>query len=173
MSNLNNVDKPSQERKVNADGILSCQIDTSTYSAILRHKYLRRNWWWLALYAAVCVTMSFFDLRLMIAGLLLLVVVLPMLLALIYFNYALVQESRWSILNKRIELSPECMTMTFDHERMSDVTVKWSDMEGYEVARHCIVIDLDISRYRFIAIPLSAFGNDEKLLRRFLAFLRG
>lgn len=172
MSNSNNVDSNLQERKGNAEPLLECRIESSTYTAILRRKYLRRNWWWLALYAAVCVTMSFFDIRLMIAGLLLLVVVLPMLLALIYFNYALVQESRWSILQKSIAVSADAMTMTFEHPKMSPVTVRWADIEGYEVSQHCLVLDLDSRRYRFVAIPIAAFSNDETRLRQFLSYLR-
>lgn len=170
-SNLSNVANNSQERKENVDPVLECRVDASTYSAILRQKYMRRNWWWMALYALACVTMSFFDVRLMIAGLLLLFVVLPMLLALVYFNYALVQEASWSIMKKTIAVTDEDMTMVFDHPKMSPVTVKWADYQGYEVTRHCLALDIDRRRYRFLVIPLAAFGSDEALLRRFLSYI--
>lgn len=148
-------------------------ITATTYNAILRSMYVRRNGVWLALPVVVCLAAGFIDVRFLIAGLLFLVVVMPMVVALIYYNYALVQESRWSILTKEIDFDDDKLTLRFSHERMSDVALPYSGFESRTVSHSCLILFLDRRRYRFLAIPLSAFNGDEQLLREILALIDG
>lgn len=151
--------------------LASNNIPATVYNAILRSMYLRRNGVWLVLPFLACFAAGFIDVRFLIAGLLFLVVVMPMAVALIYYNYALVQESRWSILTKEIDFDDDKLMLRFSHERMRDVVLPYSGFESRTVSHSCLILFLDRRRYRFLAIPFSAFNGDDKLLRNILVLI--
>ena len=64
--------------------------------------FLADNWLWMVLPVALCGVLAvWIDVRFVIVALMVLFVVLPMLLALLYFYYGFSPEARWSIMEKR------------------------------------------------------------------------
>lgn len=141
-------------------------VTAADYNAILRHLYARRNWWWLAAIVVACLAVTVIDQRLMIAGLLTLLVVLPMAFALIYFYYGLTLESRFSVLEKTVTADDKGLRLDFTHEKMEAQQIAWQRFTRFTVEKKHIILHLD-RPYQFLAIPLTAFNGDKDLLRDF------
>ena len=93
-----------------------------TAGAYMRHlsaMFLADNWLWMVLPLAVCAVLAIWvDVRFIIVALMVLFIVLPMVLALLYFYYGFSPEARWSIMDKQVDLTAEGIELTFTDERM-------------------------------------------------------
>ena len=93
-----------------------------TAGAYMRHlsaMFLADNWLWMVLPLAVCAVLAIWvDVRFIIVALMVLFIVLPMVLALLYFYYGFSPEARWSIMDKQVDLTAEGLELTFTDERM-------------------------------------------------------
>ena len=93
-----------------------------TAGAYMRHlsaMFLADNWLWMVLPLAVCAVLAIWvDVRFIIVALMVLFIVLPMVLALLYFYYGFSPEARWSIMEKQVDLTEEGLELTFTDERM-------------------------------------------------------
>ncbi|MBQ3731726.1 MAG: hypothetical protein IJS04_07920 [Muribaculaceae bacterium] len=93
-----------------------------TAGAYMRHlgaMILAENWLWMVLPLAVCAVLAIWvDVRFIIVALMVLFIVLPMVLALLYFYYGFSPEARWSIMDKQVDLTAEGLELTFTDERM-------------------------------------------------------
>ena len=93
-----------------------------TAGAYMRHlsaMFLADNWLWMVLPLAVCAVLAIWvDVRFVIVAMMVLLMVLPMVLALLYFYYGFSPEARWSIMDKQVDLTAEGLELTFTDERM-------------------------------------------------------
>ena len=81
--------------------------------------FLADNWLWMVLPIAICAILAFFvDVRFIIVAMMILFIVMPMVLALLYFYYGFSPEARWSIMEKKLTIGNEGITLTFTDERM-------------------------------------------------------
>ena len=134
--------------------------------------FLADNWLWMVLPVALCgVLAMWIDLRFIIVALMVLFVVLPMILALLYFYYGFSPEARWSIMEKTVGIDPEGLALSFTDERMKKHVIRWDDV------RHIIVKDDAVllmlvggRRYTCLMLPASVIDPDvAQLLRQFAA----
>ena len=77
---------------------IPCIVTSSQYLRQLSLMYLRSRLPWLVAPLLLCSALSAWmsDVRWAVVGLMLLFIVIPMVLALAYINYALSAEARWS-----------------------------------------------------------------------------
>ncbi len=136
-------------------------VTAGSYMRELCLMFLADNWLWLALPVAVCAVMAIWvDVRFVIVAMMVLFIVLPMVLALLYFYYGLSQEARWSIMDKAMTIDGACITLEFTDERM-----KTHVIPKYNV-RHIIEKDdvwllmLKGKRYTCLMIPASVIDPD-------------
>ena len=88
--------------------------------------FLADNWLWMLAPVAVCGILAVWvDVRFVIVAMMVLFIVLPMVLALLYFYYGLSPEARWSIMEKTVTLNEEGMTLDFVDERMKKHVIRW------------------------------------------------
>lgn len=150
--------------------INSCSIATGTYLAILWRIFLSRRWWVLAVPVVISLALIPLDVRFAFVALILAMAAIMIAIPLIYY-YALTQESRWSILEKTIEITDDGLTLTFSSDKMQSHVITWSEIAFTTAASNCLVIRLKKNRYTFLGIPLTAF-SDEQHLRTFVITLR-
>ena len=131
--------------------------------------FLSDNWLWMVLPVAVCGMLAYWiDVRFIIVALMVLFVVLPMILALLYFYYGFSPEARWSIMEKSAMLNDEGMTLTFTDERMKKHVICWDDVRYIIEKKDVVMLMLRGRRYRCLMLPASVVDPDiAQALRQF------
>lgn len=135
--------------------------------------FLRHQWLWLVLPLLLCVglAITIHDVRWAIVGLMILFIVIPMLLALAYFNYALSMEARWSLLEKAITVREDGLLLQFTDERMHDHLIRWDEVSGIAVGGECFLMMLKVRRYTFVMIPFSVVEDAQLPIQQFASLL--
>ena len=137
---------------------ISCQVSSAQYLRQLGLMYLHDRWPWLVAPLLVCAALAAWlgDVRWAVVGLMVLFVVIPMILALSYINYALSLEARWSLLSKTLMLTDDGIMLHFDDERMHDRIITWSAIADVKVGGEAFLVMLRVRRYTFLMIPFTA-----------------
>ena len=147
-------------------------VTSNQYMRHLCFMFLADNWLWMVLPVALCGVLAVWkDLRFIIVALMVLFVVMPMILALLYFYYGFSPEARWSIMEKTVDINSSGMTLMFADPRMKKHAIGWDDV------RHIIVKDDAVllmlaggKRYTCLMLPASVVNPDvAQLLRKFAA----
>ena len=75
--------------------IENCSVTSGRYMRHLCTMFLADNWLWMVLPVAICGTLAIFiDVRFIIVAMMVLFIMLPMVLALLYFYYGFSPEAR-------------------------------------------------------------------------------
>ena len=133
--------------------------------------FLADNWLWMLAPVAVCGILAVWvDVRFVIVAMMVLFIVLPMVLALLYFYYGLSPEARWSIMEKTVTLNEEGMTLDFVDERMKKHVIRWDDVR-YIIEKDDVVTLMLAGgrRYTCLMLPASVVNPDVAQLLRQLA----
>lgn len=133
--------------------------------------FLADNWLWMLAPVAVCGILAVWvDVRFVIVAMMVLFIVLPMVLALLYFYYGLSPEARWSIMEKTVTLNEEGMTLDFVDERMKKHVIRWDDVR-YIIEKDDVVTLMLAGgrRYACLMLPASVVNPDVAQLFRQLA----
>lgn len=138
--------------------------------SILWRTFFSRRWLWLLLPVVVCLALTVFDTRFAFVALILAMAAVMVAMPVGYY-YALTPESRWSILEKTINLTDEGLTLSFASEKMNEHNILWSEIASTTAMNECVVIKLKKNKYTFLAVPLSAFDGKEHL-RSFVLAIR-
>lgn len=138
--------------------------------SILWRTFLSRRWWWLVLPVVASLAMIVVDTRFAFVALILAMAVVMVAMPAVYY-YALTPESRWSILEKTIEMTQEGLTLSFTSEKMNEHKILWSEIASTTAVNECLVIKLKKNKYTFLAVPLRAF-DDKEHLRSFVIAIR-
>lgn len=138
--------------------------------SILWRTFFSRRWLWLLLPVVVCLALTVFDTRFAFVALILAMAAVMVAMPVGYY-YALTPESRWSILEKTINLTDEGLTLSFASEKMNEHNILWSEIASTTAMNECVVIKLKKNKYTFLAVPLSAF-DDKEHLRSFVLAIR-
>jgi len=130
--------------------------------------FLADNWLWLVLPVAICGVLAvWIDVRFVIVALMALFVVLPMILALLYFYYGFSPEARWSIMEKSVDVSSEGLTLTFTDERMKKHVIPAGDVLDIIEKDDALLLMLKGRRYTCLMLPASVVDPDvAKALRQ-------
>lgn len=133
--------------------------------------FLADNWLWLAMPIAICGILAVFvDVRFVIVALMVLFIVLPMILALLFFYYGLSPEARWSIMEKNMLIDPKGISLAFTDERMKTHAISWDDMRYIIEKDDVVMLMLKGKRYTCFMLPTSAVDPDvTQTLRQFTA----
>jgi len=147
-------------------------VEAGTYMRHLCALFLADNWLWMVLPVALCGVLAVWvDVRFVIVALMALFVVLPMVLALLYFYYGFSPEARWSIMVKTLNFTDESLVMDFDDIRMKKHAIRWDDVR-------CIIDKDDVvmlmlkggRRYTCLMLPASVIDpHVAQLLRQLVA----
>ena len=149
------------------------KVTSSEYMRPMILMFFRRNWWWFILPVAVTIALMVLlnDVRWLIVGLMLVFMVFPMILALIYFNYALTIVVRWSLMEKSILLDDEGLHLDFVDKRMRPRTISWRDIASVTRDDKAYYFNLTVRRYTFVLIPCNviiAQGVTEQMFKDFI-----
>lgn len=123
--------------------------------------FLADNWLWMVLPVALCGALAIFiDVRFIIVALMVLFVILPMVLALLYFYYGLSPEARWSIMEKTATIDGSGIMLDFTDERMKKHVIPRDDVRSIIEKDDALMIMLRGKRYTCLMIPASAVNPD-------------
>lgn len=131
--------------------------------------FLADNWLWMVLPIAICAILAFFvDVRFIIVAMMILFIVMPMVLALLYFYYGFSPEARWSIMEKKLTIGNEGITLTFTDERMKKHAIGWDDVLHIIEKDNVLLFMLKGKRYTCLMLPASIVNPDvTQALRQF------
>ncbi len=151
--------------------IENCSVTAGTYMRHLCMMFLADNWLWMVAPIAVCAVLAvWIDVRFVIVALMVLFVVMPMLLALLYFYYGFSPEARWSIMEKSATVDGQSITLHFTDERMKTHVIQWGDVRTIIEKDDALLLMLKGKRYTCLMLPMSVINPDvTKALRQFAA----
>ena len=151
--------------------IENCSVTAGTYMRHLCMMFLADNWLWMVAPVAVCAVLAvWIDVRFVIVALMVLFVVMPMLLALLYFYYGFSPEARWSIMEKSATVDDQSITLHFTDERMKTHVIQWGDVRTIIEKDDALLLMLKGKRYTCLMLPMSVVNPDvTKALRQFAA----
>ena len=120
---------------------------------------------------ALCGILAIFiDVRFVIVALMVLFIVLPMILALLFFYYGLSPEARWSIMEKDAFIDQKSISLAFTDERMKTHAIGWDDVRYIIEKDDVVMLMLQGKRYTCFMLPSSAVDPDvAQALRQFTA----
>lgn len=145
-------------------------VTSGTYMRHLCTLFLADNWLWMVLPVAVCALLAvWIDVRFVIVALMVLLVVLPMILALLYFYYGFSPEARWSIMEKTVSVDSKGLNLSFTDERMKKHAIRWDDVRNIIEKDDVIMLMLKEHRYTCLMLPTSVVDPDvAQRLRQFV-----
>ena len=144
---------------------------SGTYMRHLCSMFLADNWLWMVSPVAVFAVLAFWlDVRFVIVALMVLVAVIPMILALLYFYYGFSPEALWSIMEKTVSIDGTGLTVAFTDERMKKHVIRGDDVRDIFVNDDVVVLMLRGKRYTCLMLPASVVDPDvAQALRQFAA----
>ena len=123
--------------------------------------FLADNWLWLVLPVAVCAMLAIWvDVRFAIVAMMVLFIMLPMVLAILYFYYGLSQEARWSIMDKSLTIDDAGITLEFTDERMKTHVIPRDNVRHIIEKDDVVMLMLDGKRYTCLMLPASVVNPD-------------
>ena len=136
-------------------------VTAGSYMRELCLMFLADNWLWLVMPVAVCVVLAIWvDVRFAIVAMMVLFIVLPMVLALLYFYYGLSQEARWSIMDKSVTIGDAGITLEFTDERMKTHVIPRDNVRHIIEKDDVVMLMLDGKRYTCLMLPASVVDPD-------------
>ncbi|MBR6284537.1 MAG: hypothetical protein IKR25_09625 [Muribaculaceae bacterium] len=137
------------------------KVDAGDYQRVMWRLFFGRHWPWFALPVAACggVAALQSDVRWLLAALMLLCLVFPMVLVLVYINYALTLEVRWSLMEKTAVFDNQGIHLTFTDQRMKPRTIGWGDIASATRDRRALYFHLRVRRFNFFVLPLDALAR--------------
>ena len=150
--------------------IVNC-YSSGTYMRLLCAMFLADNWLWMVAPVAICALLAvWIDVRFVIVAMMVLFIVLPMVLALLYFYYGLSPEARWSIMEKQIVIDGMGMALIFSDQRMKAHVIAWHDVRGIIEKDDVLLLMLNGKRYTCLMLPGSVVDpHVAQALRQFTA----
>ena len=141
--------------------IEGCSVTAGKYMRQLCTMFLADYWLWMVLPIAVCAVLAIWvDVRFVIVAMMILFIVLPMVLALLYFYYGLSPEARWSIMDKTVTIDDDSISLEFSDERMKKDAIGWDDVRYIIEKDDVVMLMLKGRRYTCLMLPASVVNPD-------------
>ena len=134
------------------------RVNPGEYIGYVFRRYAMRYWWVAALPIVACLCLAAVNVNFLLVALMLAFVAVPLLLTMVYIKYGLTLESRWSILEKDMELCDNGIALTFEDEKLPHHLLKWEEFEGFRVNRKGIVLHFK-KPFRYFMIPASSLAD--------------
>lgn len=139
-------------------------------------EWLARYWPALAVPVASCIVVGMtIDHAFTFVAFMLLCLVLPFVMMMLYFNYALTPEATMAVRSHALTAdAAKGIDVTFEPDRLTgrkykSVHLDWSDVSEAEIRSTDVVLRFHDRNYRYIIIPYSAFpadGNQDAFVKR-------
>lgn len=142
-------------------------ITSTAYARAVFIKYFARYWWAYALPLLTLIGLTCYDLNYLFTILVLCFIIYPFALTMVYYNYMLTKEIRWSILEKSLTTDSDGLHLRTD--RLA-TTLLWEEFDGYTTTSKLLLFRFKVRSFTYFAIPFSAFKNSDDL-RQFVAIL--
>ena len=152
--------------------IENVSVPSGLYMRRLCLLFIADYWLWLVLPVALCAVLALWvDVRFVIVAMMVLFIILPMVLALLYFYYGLSPEARWSIMDKIVTLDDRGITLDFTDERMKKHVIRWDDVHSIIEKDDAVMLMLTGGRrFTCLMLPASVVNpHVAQLLRQFVA----
>ncbi len=147
----------------------SCHVSAGEYARTVFSIFFAENWFWFLFPLIFFALLSVFDVRFLIVALMVLFIIIPMIGALLYINYLLTLETRWSIVEKELLVGDEGLTLRFAPGNMKDAHIEWRQLKGMFSKGGLLVFPLRMRRYQYLVIPLKSI-EEQGVRKDFLEF---
>lgn len=147
----------------------NCSVSAGFYMRHLGALFLTDNWFYMVAPLALCAVLAIWiDVRFVIVAMMVLFMVIPLLLAMLYFYYGLSPEARRSIMEKAVAIDNQSMTLSFVDERMKKHVIRRDDVRQIIEKDDAFLVMLRGKRYTCLMLPASAVNPDiAQTLRQF------
>lgn len=136
-------------------------VTAGKYMRQLCAMFLADYWLWMVLPIAVCAVLAIWvDVRFVIVAMMVLFIVMPMVLALLYFYYGLSPEARWSIMDKAVTIDKDGISLEFSDERMKKHAIGWDDVRYIIEKEDVVLLMLKGRRYTCLMLSTSVINPD-------------
>ena len=155
--------------------IRNSKCSSSEYMRRLFAIFMGENWVWFVFPLLGLLSLSVLNVDFVIVALMAIFIVIPMVLTLLYFNYALTDEARLSISKTYIKLKDEGLVVNrlkdsdaesqlSEADNKETVVVEskeygWNEFSGMIVGSWGVALRHE-GRYRLFLIPEGAFDNE-------------
>lgn len=141
---------------MNPDAIIlkaPCRVAASVYMRRAMAMWLSRYWALITLPIVGCALLWIIDPKWCIVALILVLAALIMAVSLIYFHHAFSPLARWSVMEKTVMLSLQCIDLNFEHPRMQPHTIEWERVARIDFHATATIIHLTGSHINFVMLP--------------------
>lgn len=123
--------------------------------------WLGRKWWIIAMPLIVLLLLGVRDSRWLIVAMMYIMIVVPGVMAIVYFNFALSPEMAVRVLRQKVTPYPEGFTLTYlpiedSHFAPEPERIRYADIAEISDTGQNLEIRLKRSAYTLIIIPTSA-----------------
>lgn len=144
------------------------RISVSRYMSTVMEDWLGRYWWILAIPVAGCLAVgAFVNMAFTFVAFMFLCLVVPFIMMLIYYNYALTPEATIAVRPHWVSLNPDSgIDVEFrpDPEtgrEYKPVHIDWAQISSVESRSSDVVIKFHHGGFRYLIIPFFALNNDD------------
>ncbi len=155
------------------------RISANRYMTTVSEEWLGRYWWTLALPVVACLAVgAIVNAAFTFVAFMLLCLVIPFVLMMLYYNYALTPEATMAVRPHTVTLDPVSgIDLHFLPDPESGREYKpmhldWDQVSGVEVRSSDVVLKFHRRNYRYVIIPYFALDNDPRLVDRLHEVLR-
>ena len=141
-----------------------CHISSDDYAKVVFSNFWADSWLWLVPPFLLLFGLAVIDIRFLLVGVMVFMVMVPMAMALLFFNLMLTLETRYSIADKEVELSDKGIRLTFADANMQPRLLPWSDFKAAYRKGSNILLTMRLRRYQYFVIPLHAVPDHKKLI---------
>lgn len=138
---------------------LPFRITSQRYFGIIFRQLLVQWWSALLLLLMTMVCATIFDLRFGIVILMFLFIILPLVVFMLYYNYALRPESFYSVVEKRVLIHAQGIDCVYDEKRRSVLT--WDKVQRVVIQYDAYLIYTGRNTYFFLS--RDAFASSEEM----------
>lgn len=138
---------------------LPFRITSQRYFGIIFRQLLTR-WWSVALLLLIAMAgATAYDLRYGIIMLMFLFIILPLIVFMLYYNYALRPESFYSVVEKVVLIHAEGIDCVYDEKQRT--VLLWSDVERVVLHRDAFLIYT--GRRTYFYLSRAAFASSDEM----------
>lgn len=130
-----------------------CKVTAGRYAKVVMLRFLGHCWMWLALPAALCCMLATLRIEWLVVAVMWAFVAVPMLMPLVYLNYMLTPETRWSLMPKTVVIDNGGIRMDFDGGAYPGVkTIAWNEVAMCEQHGSELIFTLKVRKFQYLLI---------------------
>lgn len=145
------------------------KISADRYFKIILSLWLERWWWVVLLPVCAQLVMALFNVAFVYTTFITIFLIYPPILMFVYYSYALSPISRFSILNKHIEITDVGISVIFDKENDDDINIqqpkhyRWDEISMVFFHKENILFQLSSGKYHIIVFPCAIAQSPQQL----------